>query len=797
MIVLLGAKDHGIDVGDELTKWLGIAITLLPGKSMKEFEGIGVEGWPPLQKLNDGSADWGRGVIGPSSEDIERFNSLRSNIEPTAIRQGESLTWLNEQEVDELTARQRDLRFFDKAWQRAGSLLVWTKNPLVRRAAAGMVVSLSVAATCGDEEGDGQQQPRATPTNTPNPERGLPSRQFLDQPFARDPGMKLQQAWIATDGLEHKGADYILGDLDNSRTWRSFGVLAAADGRACANPANRQGEAVFIEHNVAGRTMRTYYGHLAQIEPGIPPCESGQKKPVGRGDKVGIAGATGADSPNLVHLHFQVNDEDDNPVDAYDLRGKRDIYPDPNFTNGKVCGPNHLWVYCPTKVEPKPIPTATPRPTATNTPIRPSPGPPPMAVTFTPTATRTAEVTVTATPERPPLTEGPWPMYNGNAQHTGRSPYVGPIQPISKWRFSDYILRWPTSPIINREGTIFIASRDVSSVLFALNPDGTVRWRFPAGNAAFNTLSEAAVASDGTVYVHVGGPPYCSSLPCPSADGLYALRSDGSIKWFLKQRETPGWSGGRVIAAAVIGRDNTIYFSGGESFYAVNPDGTQKWVVTKRYSGDGSTPALALDGAVYVASCATPKLHAIDASGGEKWEVPIPGAGCSTPAIGQDGTIYVTAGVNLYAISPAGTLKWKDTLGTALALGDPSIGVDGTVYAGRNRLWAVNANGSVKWVFDGSLVPESCRGEGSCNFVRYSTPIIDASGTIYVQVAQSGGRPGSWLYAVDANGREKWVMTISDKQPPDTISPAPSMGADGTIYVGSGGIMGISAVGGK
>jgi len=54
----------------------------------------------------------------------------------------------------------------------------------------------------------------------------------------------------------------------------------------------------------------------------------------------------------------------------------------------------------------------------------------------------------------------------------------------------------------------------------------------------------------------------------------------------------------------------------------------------------------------------------------------------SSPAIGEDGTIYVGSGDNyLYAINPDGTLRWKFKTGD-FVLSSPTIGKDGTVYVG-------------------------------------------------------------------------------------------------------------------
>lgn len=57
----------------------------------------------------------------------------------------------------------------------------------------------------------------------------------------------------------------------------------------------------------------------------------------------------------------------------------------------------------------------------------------------------------------------------------------------------------------------------------------------------------------------------------------------------------------------------------------------------------------------------------------------------SAPAIGPDGTIYVNSvDHTLYAITPAGTLRWRyQTPGFIIDVASsPAIGRDGTIYVG-------------------------------------------------------------------------------------------------------------------
>lgn len=177
-------------------------------------------------------------------------------------------------------------------------------------------------------------------------------KRFLDLPFSPDSKMHVQQGWSSDFDHKHDAIDYIRGEVDRSATWESFPVLAVADGEACANPNHRIGNAVWIEHIQNGEIYYTYYGHLDEISPKIEPCDTKNTPvtPVSRGEQIGIAGESGTNAG--IHLHFQVNSAANVRIDPYDIRGTREQYPDPNFTNGKFCGEETLWRNCPTADNP-------------------------------------------------------------------------------------------------------------------------------------------------------------------------------------------------------------------------------------------------------------------------------------------------------------------------------------------------------------------------------------------------------------------------------------------------------------
>jgi hypothetical protein len=115
----------------------------------------------------------------------------------------------------------------------------------------------------------------------------------------------------------------------------------------------------------------------------------------------------------------------------------------------------------------------------------------------------------------------------------------------------------------------------------------------------------------------------------------------------------------------------------------------------------------------------------------------------------------------LYAIRPNGTMKWRTWVQAGTS---PTIGVDGTIYAGWSKLYAVNSDGSVKWTYD----------TGGC--IQGGTPCTSVDGTIYfgtiVNIIYG------YLVALNPDGTECWKTFIGE------CESAPAIAEDGTIYIG-------------
>ena len=340
-----------------------------------------------------------------------------------------------------------------------------------------------------------------------------------------------------------------------------------------------------------------------------------------------------------------------------------------------------------------------------------------------------------AVSEPPP--RGDWWMFGREPTHNGRSPYLGPQTATLKWR---YDIGSGPGAAIGGDGTIYVGSGD--NYLYALNPDGTLKWRYETGDF---TNSVPAIGGDGTIYMG------CSSY-------IYAIKPDGTLKWRYE-------TGLRVDTSPAIGEDGTIYAGSRDSYvYALNPDGGLKWRYKTDAPGLASSPAIGEDGTIYAGSALLDNsIHAINPDGTPKWSYLTGNFVGASPAIGADGTIYVGGADHyIYALNPDGSLKWRYVTGNRVYSG-AAIGADGTIYVGSDDyyLYAFNPNGSLKWRYE------------TGNMVQ-SHPAIGADGTIYV------GSRDRYIYALNPNGTLKWRYETGDR-----VSSNPAIGDDGTLYVGS------------
>jgi len=382
----------------------------------------------------------------------------------------------------------------------------------------------------------------------------------------------------------------------------------------------------------------------------------------------------------------------------------------------------------------------------------------------------------TGGPGGPPASSG-WPISQHDTRHTGRSPYTGP-QTIT----SNRVLSVPgssvnfeeSSPAIGPEGNIYIGGED--GTLHAFRANGEFLWSFtpPSAllNPVYNLTAAPAIAQDGSIYVPMllDIQSWDSSPPNPhwitETDAfLVAICPDGTQKWRVGISDLLEVN---KQSSPVIDQSGNIYLFDGSEIIIYDSSGNFRGGPLVEGMGR-STPAIddVTTGHLYFVD--SNRLYCWQCTGWPQEGVFVGEPNLGTPAIGNDGTIYVQGSNNLYAWKPDGTQKWGSPLANAGHNGDrslaPAIDSDGTIYVVHpsQEVIAVSdlgSSGNILW-------------KKTLLGTHVSNVLIDASHTIYV------------LSASVLEVRRADTGELVDSYGISSSTKSLSLAADGTIYFGS------------
>ncbi len=324
---------------------------------------------------------------------------------------------------------------------------------------------------------------------------------------------------------------------------------------------------------------------------------------------------------------------------------------------------------------------------------------------------------------------------------------------------------------MDEQRRVYVACED--GKLYTLDFDtGALLWSYDVGSALLGSAAEDQRRS-----VYVG-----------STDGkVYAIDKEGELQWSHRTEEP-------VFSSPVVSAQRRIYVCSEDgTVYALRRNGSENWKFETNGFGamEGSifaTPQIAADGTVYVAGLYDPNLYALNPEDGSvKWacnfehtvqipddwgeepqEVNVAGWPFAPPAIGPDGTIYMSPAfdTHLFAIEPeTGSIIWSTNLwGLKLRYGRRDEDV---------LLW-----------YGAGEPPEYVEVDGRQFEVRYigavrysycwSQPAVGPDGTIYVSFEDA------YLRAVDPNGSKKWSTKLGELG-----AFTLAAGDDGLVYAAS------------
>ena len=364
---------------------------------------------------------------------------------------------------------------------------------------------------------------------------------------------------------------------------------------------------------------------------------------------------------------------------------------------------------------------------------------------------------------------------------------TAPWTPTLKWSYTTPEPIYYSSPAIASDGTIYVGNGEWGmggNGLYAFKPDGTLKWFFD--NGTHNYMFTPVIGPDGTIYIQ------------DAVSTLYAINPDGSQKWkySLNASADVGQTAPAVVSSGIV------YF-GGDSLYAVDATGKLLWRATTLWGDTNltyqiqyirSSPAIGQDGTIYVGANGfsygfisdvlktfNGMLLALNPDGSRKWAYLIPSFVFSSPAIGQDGTIYIGSDnsgdvASVYAITPDGALKWTyDVIGGRAVRSSAAIATDGTIYIGakssttgtgrQGAMLALTPSGSLLWEFPIPLSGADV----------YCSPTIGAGGLIYF------GAESSQVYALYPDGTPAWTYQTNN----GINWTSPAITSDGTLYIGN------------
>ena len=277
-----------------------------------------------------------------------------------------------------------------------------------------------------------------------------------------------------------------------------------------------------------------------------------------------------------------------------------------------------------------------------------------------------------------------------------------------KWRIKG---GFRDNPVVGRAGIIYVGSNDKH--FYAIDRDGRVVWKYQTNNkvGAFPKLS-----ADGTVYfVNQSKRLYAlnvesegmvdSAWPTFQGDnqnsGRFYVRDQdpavpdpvvitppdpgtpGNKKWFFA-----GCEDNNFMVHPALDSEGTLYFACNQptsKFFAINPDGTEKW--NHDYNNRGIIPHISApaitpdDNLIYTVGgtctdtdnsfieCNRGLLVKATPNGTIIWEREIKIETPTSPALGPDGTIYLSSWQlapgeatdygRIAAYNPDGELKWS------------------------------------------------------------------------------------------------------------------------------------------
>lgn len=323
---------------------------------------------------------------------------------------------------------------------------------------------------------------------------------------------------------------------------------------------------------------------------------------------------------------------------------------------------------------------------------------------------------------------------------TRQSRFAGPQKPEVLWSL-EIVEKYTgdpekSIPVIGADGTIYIVTNmhdEEADGLYAIASDGELKWKSTNFHEELDMHAgdyqrpAPAITADGDIWVHLN-------------NDLFALfdGDNGDLK------DSFAWETNLGVPADpfVLGADDTFYIDNGGMLGSLKSDESVNWEL-----GDTSNdseylfyghPAVASDDTVY--GIEEEAFYALDEKGDIKWEDDIDTfTAYSNIQIDKDGNVYFVLDNNIVSYSKDGEKRWEQDVESDYTgeYGGLILTNDGNLISlFENGLHAVDLDGNEQWHYQSEEM-------------GYSDIIADSEGTVYFR---------SWdeIYAVDSSGELKW-----------------------------------------
>ncbi len=352
--------------------------------------------------------------------------------------------------------------------------------------------------------------------------------------------------------------------------------------------------------------------------------------------------------------------------------------------------------------------------------------------------------------EWPSLADSPWPMYRHDPQFSGRSRYNGPQNGEIIWSVPKPGVKSAkafTSFAIGPDSSIYFGSsyEPVESgtqtwYLYAINPDGTTKWKFRDTEAEIYLMTGPLVTVEGNIIFGAPGKN--------SKGYVYAISPSGSLIW---RYTLDSWI---YTVGLNIDKIGNLYFCDEYgSVYSLDENGNIRWQIpsTDNFKAHNiSGIALSPDGQTLYISNASQTglpLYAFSTDGESKWTYHCEDSSAwifPSPMLDSQGNIYFllrksqsdTSVTGLYSIKSDGTLRWKFP-GKINSYSEPTIDWDGNIYVYMDSFYTLKNSGELRFKFEsndyltGSLICDR-----NSNIYAFSNTLygFTSEGGLFLQV---------------------------------------------------------------